>query len=306
MKKIISLLMIAVSVFLLSSCDGEYEKDIFYSDEMLKEHNLEGMPVPNLENSRIYDDEIYLNLTKDEYDAYTKELVDYILGREDIYHAGRYRRTYLMGEIMPYWECVLLDEEAYGMPSLQIAFSSTEELSGDYEFLSDHTTIRISYEERELTNIWGEKTFSYTTYIHIGYDEYPSATINPCAEKHTFGDEITQYPCIGSDRVVTEKTCIYCGGREQSDFVSDHKFYKIRVAEGKDHIRNVEDETISGWITTVTVPIHCDVDVVVEVNGQKIPMTSYDDRYWYYSFVMPCCDVEIKAYTSGEGPAVSP
>lgn len=74
------------------------------------------------------------------------------------------------------------------------------------------------------------------------------------------------------------------------------------VTKGANLISEVRKRSFSGMIEIIAVPILIDIDVVVEVNGQNIPQSGYDDDFWYYGFVMPNCDVEIEAYTSGKGP----
>ena len=97
MKRIIAIvLMLAFFLISLTSCDvlaGAFlmwagiqqaqETDIdaqneFFAPEYLAECKLSDMPIPNVDGSFRTESKLYLNMTEEEFDAYSKAVFDYL------------------------------------------------------------------------------------------------------------------------------------------------------------------------------------------------------------------------------------
>ena len=100
MKRIIAfILMLVISLISLTSCDilaGAFliwvavnqetsivAENEFFATEYLVECKLEDMPVPNVNGSFRTDTVLYLNMTDEEFDAYSKQVFDYLWAKED-------------------------------------------------------------------------------------------------------------------------------------------------------------------------------------------------------------------------------
>ena len=95
MKRIIAIvLMLAFFLISLTSCDvlaaalliwsgTQQGSDIdaqneFFAPEYLAECKLSDMPIPNVDGSFRTESKLYLNMTEEEFDAYSKAVFDYL------------------------------------------------------------------------------------------------------------------------------------------------------------------------------------------------------------------------------------
>ena len=105
MKRIIAIVLMLVFFLIpLTSCDilaGAFliwagtqqaqETDAqneFFAPEYLAECKLEDMPVPNVDGSFRTETKLYLNMTDEEFDTYSKQVFDYLWAKEDAYFKG--------------------------------------------------------------------------------------------------------------------------------------------------------------------------------------------------------------------------
>lgn len=185
MKKIIALiLMLVMCLVSLTSCDilagafliwaGTQEPNMsaqneFFDSEYLSQCLLSDMPAPNVEGSFRTETKLYLNLTDEEFDAYSKQVFDYLLAKEDAYFKGYEVSSGLAGGIFfapedryaPLREDYDLDSDAH-----RFIFSTTEKLNEGDEYNRSYwneVVIRIVRSSGTLE----KEDFTYNTVIQI-------------------------------------------------------------------------------------------------------------------------------------------
>ncbi len=185
MKKIIALiLMLVMCLVSLTSCDilagaflvwaGTQEPNMsaqneFFDSEYLSQCLLSDMPAPNVEGSFRTETKLYLNLTEEEFDAYSKQVFDYLLAKEDAYFKGYEVDSGLAGGIFfapedryaPLTEDYDLESDAH-----RFIFSTTEHLNEGDEYNIHYwnpVVIRIV----RSSGILEKENFNYNTTIQI-------------------------------------------------------------------------------------------------------------------------------------------
>lgn len=185
MKRVIAILLIAAMCLIpLTSCDiiagafliwaGMQEPSMdaensFFDSEYLAECLLSDMPVPNIEASFRTDTKLYLNMTDEEFCAYSKAVFDYLLAKEDAYFKGYWVECGPPGGIF------FLVEDRYA------PLTENYDLEGDsHEFIFS-TTELLNEGDEYNRNYWNEvvirivrssgtlekENFSYNTVIEI-------------------------------------------------------------------------------------------------------------------------------------------
>lgn len=291
-KKFAFCLMIVLCLCCLASCRSSYQKSAFFSDELLSPKKLTDMPVPpGVDHSVIQNGGyLYLNITKDAYRQYVDDLLDYLRTKEDIYYLGYYISSALQGEIMPYSNIAPITEDYDTSGNDHQFFFSTEDGLDKWDMLKSPVQIRITRETGKLKF----DGFEYNTKIKIVGGYNASASWNQCAAGHTYDDGMA-YPIAGSDKTITQYTCVHCAEQEYSDFIGDMKIYRITIEDtDADHyIINRRDEAVSGVIIGFKTPKLIDADLKFVVNGTVIQPRETEDDKWIYEFVMPCADIVI-------------
>ncbi len=185
MKKIIILILIlTVSLVSLTSCTtltgaflvwaGTQEPNMsaqneFFDSEYLTACLLSNMPVPNIEGSFRTETKLYLNMSEEEFDAYSKQVFDYLLAKEDAYFKGYEVDSGLAGGIFfapedryaPLLKDYDLDSDAH-----RFIFSTTERLNEGDEYNNhywNYVVIRIVRADGTLE----KENFTYNTTIQI-------------------------------------------------------------------------------------------------------------------------------------------
>ena len=185
MKKIVALiLMLAMCLVFMTSCDvfagvflvwaGTREpnmagKNEFFATEYLVECTLSDMPVPNVDGSYRTKTTLYLNMSDDEFDAYSRAVFEYLLAKEDAYFKGYEVDSGLAGGIFfapedryaPLLEDYNLEKDAH-----RFIFSTTEFLNEGDEYnihYWNYVVIRIVRSSGTLE----KENFSYNTTIQI-------------------------------------------------------------------------------------------------------------------------------------------
>lgn len=309
MKKAILTSLLLIFVLSVSSCCAsqpeQAEYNVFFSESVLAEYDLEDMPIPSLKNSVIYGDEIntlYLNLTEDELEAYTDDLLDYVLSREDIYYKGVwYTADIAVGPLfLPLSIDVYIpleDNVDQISGGYQLAFTKESELSSGWvtDIMSEAYEIVVRYEQGAIDEI----DFEYNTVIKIGKAEY--ARFDACAKEHKYGKAIS-YPVPGAKMDIDVSYCTYCGAETQSYYYGggDYNEYATIIANGAEYLERecyrtftVNPTCYAGLIEYVVIPKSDTAEYTVTVNGIEIPLSYEEDNCLYYGFIMPCCDVEI-------------
>lgn len=190
MKKIITFILIIVMISIpLTSCDilaGAFliwagtqqaqETDAqneFFAVEYLAECKLSDMPAPNVEGSFRTESKLYLNMTDEEFDAYSKQVFDYLWAKEDAYFKGYEVDSGLAGGIFfisedryaPLLENYNLESDAH-----RFIFSTTELLNEGDEYNNhywNYVVIRIVRADGKLE----KENFTYNTTIQITNEE---------------------------------------------------------------------------------------------------------------------------------------
>ena len=186
MKKIIAiLLLIAMCLTFMTSCDilaGAFliwagtqqstttvAQNEFFAAEYLAECKLEDMPVPNVDGSFRTDTKLYLNMTDDEFDTYSRLVFEYLWAKEDAYYKGYEVDSGLAGGIFfapedryaPLLEDYDLENDAH-----RFIFSTTEFLNEGDEYnihYWNYVVIRITRVDGKLE----KEDFTYNTTIQI-------------------------------------------------------------------------------------------------------------------------------------------
>ena len=63
LKRIVLFALALCTLFTLCACDRKDKRDIFFDSATLEKYTLEDIPVPNIANSRLRTDTLYLNLS---------------------------------------------------------------------------------------------------------------------------------------------------------------------------------------------------------------------------------------------------
>ena len=186
MKRIIAIvLMLAFFLISLTSCDvlaaalliwagTQQGSDIdaqneFFVPEYLAECKLSDMPVPNIDGSFRTESKLYLNMTDEEFDAYAKQVFEYLWAKEDAYFKGYEVDSGLAGGIFfvgedryaPLLENYNLESDAH-----RFIFSTTELLNEGDEYNNhywNYVVIRIVRADGTLE----KENFTYNTTIQI-------------------------------------------------------------------------------------------------------------------------------------------
>lgn len=185
MKKIIAFILVLVMCLVsLTSCDvlaGAFliwavtqepnmsAQNEFFDSEYLSQCLLDDMPVPNVDGSFRTETKLYLNLTEEEFDAYAKQVFDYLLAKEDAYFKGYLAEVGCHGGIFflvedryaPLAENYNLDADSH-----EFIFSTTELLNEGDEYNRNYwneVVIRIVRSSGTLE----KEDFAYNTVIQI-------------------------------------------------------------------------------------------------------------------------------------------
>lgn len=291
MKKmfIITFILMALS---LTACSNAYQKNQFFSNELLELNKISDLPVPvGVDNSVIkYGDILYLNITEDEYIKYVGDLLEYLKSKDDIYYLGYSVGSGLVAEMFPYDEIAPITETyKASLDNHDFFFSKSNELN-DENFLSEPVEIEIIRVDGKLNY----QNYEYNTQISIDDGYLADAQWNICGATHTY-DDGKEYKIPGSNNTIIEYTCINCGSTNMSDFIGDMKIYNIIIEDtNADHyIIKRSKSAPSGVIINIVTQKLIDADIKFIVNGTEIKPSETDDDKWSYDFIMPCCDVVI-------------
>ena len=186
MKKIVAiLLLLAMCLTFMTSCDilaGAFlvcagtqqattpvAQNEFFAAEYLVECKLEDMPVPNVDGSFRTETKLYLNMTDEEFDTYSKLVFDYLWAKENAYFKGYEVDSGLAGGIFFIGEdryAPLSENYNFEKDAHRFIFSTTEFLNEGDEYnihYWNYVVIRIV----RSTGTLEKENFTYNTTIHI-------------------------------------------------------------------------------------------------------------------------------------------
>ena len=297
MKRIFLAVFSAVLVLALCGCgDPDYAVDSFYPSDMLESYGLSGLPAPKLENSRMYGEYLYCNLTQEEYERYVTEVITYLQTLENAHHLCYYHSGTMMFGVFPDRTFAPVREDYDLSGSHEFAYITAETM----EYNAPLSSIRVKI-LRE-TDTLGRTGFTYNTCIRIDNDAI-LGTFDPCAESHTYtaGE---RYPIPGYEMSITYYECIYCYIQEQDHFpdLDFYTEYTVTVTEGQNYIfgnnQNYFPWGISSMYAGVALEIICNIpkegQLQLLVNGEQIPVLRTTEDQVTFGFIMPDRDVEIR------------
>ena len=296
MKKLFAcMLAILLCLGCLVSCGVSYTQNGFFSDEFLAQNKLSDMPMPphlddSVYGSTFFGNILYLNLTNEEYEQYVEDLLDYLRAKEDIYYLGYSVGSGLWGEMLPYDDIAPITDSYNTKADEHHIFFATKDGLGNSDFLNSPVEFVIIRESGKLKF----DNYEYNTTIGICDGNLAQARWDQCGAEHTY-DEGIEYKIAGSDRTITEYTCVYCDSTKSSDFIGDMKSYKVTIEDtAADHyILDRRDSVISGVIVGFRTQKLIDADLKFTANGTEILPREGEDGTWIYEFIMPCENVVI-------------
>ena len=300
MKKIIASVLVFISLISLFSCKKDITNDSFFDESALAERNLSGMPMPPVQSMVLEgNNTLYLYLTDEEYKNYARDVLEYLLAREDIYYLG-YPYSWLADLWFFHYPILAPLDSNYDitLDSHTFMFSDSEELSASDDRISDPT--RIMIERAQVTKKLSYTSFEYNTVIKI--DTARTAKYDRCIKSHTY-DEGIEYVIPGEDFGERILSCIYCGARSYAgDFGHGDRYNTTVVAGSEFLLEGISEHSYCGLLYKIKTGVVMDSDLKVTVNGTEIPKTHFDSDYWEYSFIAPCKDLEISVELTGERP----
>ena len=307
MRTILSVLVVTLLAVTLVSCFSSDVGDVgaYFSDEILTEKNITDMPRPDgLDEGVCVDgDELYLNMTDDEYSDYVMKVVEYLKGREEIYYLSHsvdsgYDGVFLL--LRRYDICQPIPQEYdYSSISHTFVFSTSPELGGsdDMRIMND-TLINIVRESK--TEEYGRTGIKYNTVITIKGNTSPKYDL--CHFNHAYNDGV-EYIIPGSDQTMFIYECQNCGATRRSGIFSDYNAYTVYTND----VNGIKYVTKQFSPTDITSGSLFEIHTVamdgirVYANDVELMMTSIDTDSesgetlgYCYGFIMPCRDVEIK------------
>lgn len=169
MKQIVLKCMTFISLVTLCSC-GKNINNKYFSDNTLNEYGLK-TDFPKLSNkpsSLINENNLFIDLTIDEYISYSREIFSY-LNNGNYYYVGSYVQKGLIAEMLPNYVYTPLDEK-YDFSSSKHSFIySTLEMNIDnnnyYQSITPCFEVNIERVENTKFNWYSKKT--YNTIIKI-------------------------------------------------------------------------------------------------------------------------------------------
>ena len=309
------LLLLAVLCGALSSCflfgtPSPWEEGLlrntFFTTEFLAEHGVEDFPAPKLEGS-YFDAEkniLYLNLTREEFDAYTDDIVDYLRQKEELKVKGFKSGSDLTGVFLllsryPLLASIDVEEIPYITENERLFGFSTEELGELYDGrreVEDPHFVCLTWEPTTK-----ESGATYTTVME--FPHFYDAKYEVCYHGHEF--ESATYPVPGTVFTTTIMTCNRCHEEEREGYGygDDLKEFSWTVTEGTELVASgMHSLAYRGELVEIPVKVIENATVRVIANDTELPLVKTTDGTWIYAFVMPYGDVTITVERVGEEP----
>ena len=303
-----ALLLIAVLCIALSSCfffgaGKPWEEDkltnTFFGTEYLAERGVADFPVPKLEGSYFDADEnvLYLNLSREEFDAYTNTVTDYLLKNENLavkgYHCGNDIWGLLIIPIRIY-QLAPLDMEniSYLSENERLFGFSTEEPDDLYDGEAEVKNVKF------VSLVW-EPTTKKSGASYTAVMKFPALTMRaeylPCHHSHDF--ESITYPVPGTVFTTTIHTCRRCGEvtREGYGYGNEEIQFSLIVVEGAELIvSKIPEKAWRGSLIEITTKAPEGTELKVIINGTEIPKIRDFEDEQIYAFIMPYGGIEVE------------
>lgn len=305
-KFFVFLLCLALLCSVLSSCflfgpptpweEGKLT-NTFFSTEYLAERGVADFPVPKLEGSYFNPDKniLYLNLTREEFDAYVSDVVEYLRQKDEFKSLGFKCGSDLTGVFLllsryPLLASLDVEEIPYLTENERLFGFSTEELGELYDG-------RREVEDPHFVSLLWEPTTkdSGTTYTTVmEFPHFYHAEVEVCYHGHEF-EEVT-YPVPGTVFTTTIRTCTRCGEKEREGYGYGNELTEFAwtVKSGTEYSKTgVRGFAYRGELVEIEVYTAADQNLKMTINGTEVPLVQNADGKQVFAFIMPYGDVEI-------------
>ena len=305
-RLIASLFLLALLCAALSSCfffgtpapwEEDKLRDIFFSAEYLEERGVADFPLPKLEGSYLDAEKniLYLNLSREEFEAYTNTVVDYLRQKEELAVTGFKCDSDISGVFLLLYRYPLLasldvEEITYPSENERIFGFSTEALGDMYDGRADVENAKFVSLTWEPTT--KDSGATYTTVME--FPHYYQSKLLVCHHGHTF-EEVT-YPVPGTVFTTTIKTCTRCAKKESEGYGYGNELDKFSwtVVEGTEYLTSgIHASHYRGAFVKIPVQIPDGVTLKMTVSGTDIPLFEKDSSEPYFAFIMPYGNIEI-------------
>ena len=281
-------------------------RDTFFGADYLAERGVADFPVPKLDGSYLDAEKniLYLNLTREEFDAYTDAIVDYLRQKEEFKSKGFKCGSDLTGVFLllsryPLLASLDVDEISYISENERLFGFSTKELG------------EISYNGRQevedpyfVSLVWEPTTkesgATYTTVME--FPNFYRAEFEICYHSHDF--ESMTYPVPGPVVYTTTiHTCTRCGEetREGYGYGDELKQFSWTVLEGSEFLTGGRyNNEYRGSLVEITTKAPEGTQLKMTANSTEVPIAKEVDGKQIFAFIMPYGDVTIKIETVEE------
>lgn len=306
-------LLVALLCATLSSCaflfrfrdrnpwiDGKIP-ETFFDVEYLAEQGVADFPIPKLEGAYLDPEKkiLYLNLSREEFDAYANTVAAYLLQKEELavkgFHCGN-NDQFLMFLPMKRYQFASLDTETIPYISETerlFVFSAVplgEPSSDGATEIKKPAHVLLKWDDATAKNVDEAYTVEMSFPDLLGKSEFLS-----CYHGHDF-EEMT-YPVPGTVFTTTIRTCTRCGEEEREGYGygSEPNKFSWTVVEGTEHlVSGVRASTWRGWLVEIAVKAPAEGDIRFVAAGTEIPKVREFGGEWIYAFIMPYGNIEIE------------
>ena len=310
MKKarlVASLFVVVLLCSALSSCfffgpgkpwEEDMLRDTFFSADYLAERGVADFPAPKLEGS-YFDAEkniLYLNLSREEFDAYADDIVDYLCQKDEFKSKGFKCGSDLTGVFLllsryPLLASLNVEEIPYITENERLFGFSTEELG---ELSSDG---RRELKDPYFVSLWWEPTTKESGAAYTTVMEFPHfyrAEFEICYHGHDF--ESITYPVAGTVHTTTIRTCLRCGEKEREGYGYGNELKKFywTVTEGTQYlVSGISKQEYRGDLVEIATKTPTEGKLKMIVKGKEIPAVKETEGTQVFAFIMPYGDINI-------------
>ena len=310
-----SLFLVILLCSALSSCfffgpgkpwEEDLLRDTFFGADYLAERGVTDFPTPKLEGS-YFDAEkniLYLNLSREEFDAYTNTVTAYLQGNENLAVKG--------------FHCGVDLQALLVIPLKVYQLASLDEGEIDF-FYGDERIFGFSTEESEYEGYRGEYTLKNPQFVSIKWEpetkksgaffttvmQFPSfygAEFLSCYHGHDF--ESITYPVPGPVVYTTTiHTCTRCGEetREGYGYGDELKKFSWSVTKGTEYLTGgAYNNVYRGSLVEITTKAPEGTQLKMTVGSTEVPVVKEVDGKQIFAFIMPYGDVTIKIEVAEE------
>ena len=306
MRKFAFILLLIGLCLILAYClfhptkawEDDMLRDTFFGEDYLSARGVADFPSPKLEGS-YFDAEkniLYLNLSREEFDAYTNTVADYLRGNENLavkgFHCGMDFQTLLILPLNVYQLASLDEGEMDFFHEDEHIFGfSTEE--AEYEGYAGEYTLK----NPKLVSVkWEPETkksgASYTTVMK--FPSFYGVEYLSCYHGHEM--ESITYPVAGTAHTTTISTCLRCGEktREGYGYGNELKKFYWTVTKGTEYlVSGMSKQEHRGDLVEIATKTPAEGKLKMIANGKEIPAVRETETEQVFAFIMPNGNVNI-------------